>query len=216
LFAQLTKEQIAVVAAAVAAFAVLLAAFINFLASGRSKYVEVIAAQRIKWVDDLRENILEFTTALDSLIYCVQRGIHRGDEYDKHLDTAGRQMQLVMMKMNLEKTSDTRLIGLMRREMHYARCGDYQEFTAYADLRLRSTYDLLKDEWEKAKLEAAGPIRWTWLWLKGLHRQRRRQAYWSHPARAQKLAVMDGGFTAEEKQARFPGGKAPHRGGDGA
>lgn len=167
--------QVAVIVAFIALVGVILKALSDWLTTSRSKYVDVIAAERIKWVGELRSDVREFSVNLDELSHqCRQEPINK-ETANEAIERASRHLNLIQLKLNLDDPLDSALFSLMSRTAYFARTKGLQE---YADLKglmiLRASY-LLKDEWEKAKREASGPIRWLWLSWKQSRRQRKRK-----------------------------------------
>lgn len=169
--------QVAVVAAFIALIGVALKAATDWLTTSRSKYVEVIAAERIKWVGQLREDFREFGLQLDEVSYQFRQKPLNTKAANEALEGASRHVNVIYLKLNLEDTLDSRVLGLMNRTVFLARTGDLEDYALFKSVMVRFASYLLKDEWEKAKREAAGPLRWLWLWLKQVRRRRERAEF---------------------------------------
>jgi hypothetical protein len=198
----LTKNigQVAVLAAFIALIGVVLKAFSDWLASSRSTYVEVIAAERIKWVAELRSDFREFAINLDEVAFqCRQSPMNRVAA-NKALDEVNRHLGLIQLKLNYEDSLDNALLGLMSKASFFARTGTLIEYTDYRSLMTQYQSFLLKDEWEKAKREAAGPARWLWLTWKRRLRLKSRSTYLASPAVKAKLDFASQPLSAENLQ----------------
>jgi hypothetical protein len=191
--------QVAVTVAFVALIGVILKAISDWLSISRSKYVDVIAAERIKWVGELRNDFRELGINLDELSHQC-----RQPELDKKaanlaLDGAIRHQNLIQLKLNLEDKLDSTIIGLINRTGYLARTASLEEYAKSKGVMVQYTSFLLKDEWEKAKREASGPLRWLWLtWKQSKRLRRRRCLAETEPFKSQ-LALAATPITQEEK-----------------
>jgi hypothetical protein len=177
--------QVAVIAALIALIGVVLKALVDWLTTSRSKYVDVIAAERIKWVRELRVDLSGFLTDLDEVGFqCRQKTLNK-DAANKSLDEVNKHLSMIQLKLNYGDELDRNLLYTLTRTAYVARTGTLEEYSEHKSTLVRFCSLLLKEEWEKAKRESSGPLRWTWLYFKRRKRIVERELFvGSAPVRA--------------------------------
>jgi hypothetical protein len=173
-----TSQQVTLLVAVVAAVAALLGAFINYLATGRSKYVETITRERIKWVGELRSDFASFLNEMEQ----ARRLIHgraKTDNWEQDLHRLRGRQQLILLKLNRRSRLDIEISSLMQRCILAAieNEGD-QPIEVSKLLRIRVS-DLLKEEWETAKLESSGLLQRPRIWWRRWSRWKEHRARWA-------------------------------------
>ena len=167
---------VVIAAALLTLFGVLLTAVSNLFQNTRSKYVDVIASERIKWVGAIRGDFRELFVKLDKLRFdAVKRGV-KGTELQASADAANSQVALIALKMNADDQEDRRLLRTVMWLSYFSTQGsdaDYNNCRNYVSLLVNFK---LKDEWEKAKREAAGPLKWALLKVKEERNLNRRRS----------------------------------------
>jgi len=171
--------QVVVIAAFIALIGVALKAVSDWLTTSRSKYVDIIAAERIKWVGELRNDLAEFGFHLDEVSHQFRQSTLDKDAANKALEKVSQRLAVIQLKLNLEDRLDGTLYALLTRSAFTARTASLQEYADVKSLMTRFCGFLLKDEWEKAKRETAGPLRWIWLTWKQGRRARARKDFLS-------------------------------------
>ena len=192
--------QVAVIAAVLTLLGVMIKAVTDWLTSSRSKYVDVIAAERIKWVGELRSDFSKFFVGFDRVVHLFRLDQREKIKINDALEVANNHMNLVRLKLNTESDLDITIIDLMQRSAYSARSGDLEEYRSYRSLLLKFCSFLLKDEWEKAKREASGPLRWVWLTWKHWRRVRARAKFVNMASVQAKLDIASRPFSSKELQ----------------
>lgn len=174
----LTPGQLTLVVAVVAATAALLGAFINFLATGRSKYVETIARERIKWVGEIRSDFVCFLTDL-AKVEKSAHGASKIKDYDEVIDRLRERQQLILLKLNRRSALDQEIAVLMQQCI-FASVKNEGDKPIDARVLLRTIVtDLLKEEWETAKWESSGFLQKPKIWWRRRQRQKEYKERWS-------------------------------------
>jgi hypothetical protein len=169
--------EVAIIVAFIALLGVVLKAVSDWFATSRSKYVDVVATERIKWVGELRKDLAEFGFNLDEVSHqCRQRPLDKAAA-NNALEEVNKRLAIIQLKLNLDHRLDRTLYALLTRSVFVARTGMLQEYADAKSLMTQVCGFLLKDEWEKAKRETAGPLRWLWLVSKHHRRRRKRKAF---------------------------------------
>lgn len=192
--------QVAVIVAAITFIGVIVKAVTDWFTTSRSKYVDVIAAERIKWVGELRSDVREFGFHADEVSHQFRQKPFDQEAANKALESASRHLNNILLKLNLGDPLDLTVLALISRVGAIAKTGSLQEYAMAKSALTRYASYLLKDEWEKAKREAAGPVRWIWLELKRRKRQRVRDASAQTKAiKAELHSALE--FLSEEERA---------------
>lgn len=173
--------EVVVITASIAFAGVLLKAFSDWFTSSRSKYVDVIAAERIKWVGELRSDFLDFFMCLDNMAHQFRSKNVDHVAADRACKDVNRLINLIRLKLNLESALDNTILSLMGRAAYLARIGQMQEYVDFRRVLTDYSSYLLKDEWEKAKREASGPMRRLGLAWRRKRRQLMRRRFAERP-----------------------------------
>ena len=133
------------------------------ITSSRNKFIDIITAERIKWVVELRQDFASYL-ALSIRLVSTNSVNEHGEFYRIQMEMSER-IALLDLKLNYESTLDQEISTLARKCLHVAM--EETDITkngknrgvrlgiAHSNLRILVRI-LLKEEWEKAKLESAG------------------------------------------------------------
>lgn len=137
--------------------AALLSAFVAFTVSKRSTYITSVTAERSKWIEKLRGNIAELLSLCSSINMALPE--KTGDAALAKRRDADRLVALITLQLNpFDKSGiDQNLINLLPKLVQSSEdeSGKYREIEKQF---VRHAQFLLKEEWEKVKLEAKGMI----------------------------------------------------------
>jgi hypothetical protein len=144
-----------IASAVIALCGVLLTVFV----SRRTLYINSVTVERSKWNEKLRTNLSEFIGSATYLYTQMQNDdtFITSDEYKavrKEVDRAAAQVKL---QLNPDGAVDANLIELLDELPATASLGDV-EYEIGERLLIRHAQWLLKEEWEKVKYEASGPL----------------------------------------------------------
>jgi len=138
--------------------------------------VDVIANERIKWVAATRTDFQQLIGSLDHLRHKIVVDKAEISDLQEAVAVANKLTSLIGLKINADDVEDRKLLRVSNWLSYFASKGTDEEYgftRAYLSLLVNFS---LKDEWEKAKQEAAGPLRWVWLKAKQQWRVRKRPA----------------------------------------
>jgi hypothetical protein len=158
-FPQFTKEELTLIAAIVAAIGATIAATISLFSNSRSKYIDTITATRIEWVTGLRNDFSSLISAFTKRLTADVHGLNDAAKYALE-ENISDLMMLINLKLNRRSSLDreiSKLMGIVLQKVHEgAEQADYVGPAAHLTMVVE---ELLKEEWEKAKYEASGPLR---------------------------------------------------------
>jgi hypothetical protein len=155
---------------------VALSAFVSVLISRKSTYINSVTAERAKWIANLRNNISEYSGTLAYVAYKLH---HDNAEYvvSSAAEDVLKRMEIlettIKLQLNPNAKIDANIIALLDSISFLVEGGPSAPKYAKADqLLVRHTQWLLKEEWEKVKYEARGPIRQLCGWPRRYWRSR--------------------------------------------
>ena len=155
LWSRFTGMDPVVVASIIAFVGVIVSAIISTIISRRSSYMTAVTAERSKWIDKLRGNIAELLGICSGIRMALPDVA--SEEACGRRETLDRLIALIRMQLNPDNRIDANMIGLLglfpERVKNLA--ADYRSLEAAF---VRHAQFLLKEEWEKVKLEAMGML----------------------------------------------------------
>jgi hypothetical protein len=151
------KASISLTVACIALVGVVITGIVSLLVARRSTYLNAVTAERSKWIDKLRTNIVEMVAVaheLDVKLYRERDGeFQRSDDYDKLTRDITEKIALLRLQLNPEGPIDRNILSLLTA--FRAQVGD-QGYHRFEGVFVRHVQWLLKEEWEKVKYEARG------------------------------------------------------------
>lgn len=151
--------------AAIAVSGVILSALVSALISRRTNYLNVVTAERSKWIEKLRGNLAKYSAAAHAVFYKAknedwQKG--PSTEYYALLRELQDLRSLLKLQLNPKGKIDQNIIVLVDRIYELSRTWTFGgQLTGAERLLVLHAQPLLKAEWEKVKSEARGPLRWV-------------------------------------------------------
>jgi hypothetical protein len=159
------KTDAVTISAAIAVSGVILSALVSALISRRTNYLNVVTAERSKWIEKLRGNLAKYPAVARAVFYKAkkedwEKGEGLSIEYYILLRELQEMRSLLKLQLNPKGKIDQNIIKLVDRIYTLAQSWTLGPQLAEAELLLvlHAQY-LLKAEWEKVKSEARGPIR---------------------------------------------------------
>ena len=164
---------VAIFTAVVALAGVIVTAVVSLSIARRSTYLSTVTVERSKWIEKLRNNI----SRLISRLHTVDYELYRDDEFaeaERFTQMSGEiveAMALVRLQLNPEGRIDANILALLTAIQDHV---GGQEYKNLERIFVRHVQWMLKEEWEKVKYEALGPIGRLWAVYK---RHQRATAY---------------------------------------
>lgn len=163
----LHKTDPVVLSAAIAVSGVILSALVSALISRRTNYLNVVTAERSKWIEKLRGNLAKYSAVAHAVFYKAKaedwgEAKRTSAEYYAMLRELQDLRSLLKLQLNPKGEIDQNIIVLIDRIYELSRTWTFGAQLAEAErLLVLHAQHLLKAEWEKVKSEARGPLRWA-------------------------------------------------------
>ncbi|UMA65333.1 hypothetical protein LVO79_02375 [Roseivivax marinus] len=179
-----TKANPNITVAIIALCGVLISAFVAFITGKRSVYISSVTAERSKWIDKLRGNIAEFVGVCSAIhLHIPIDGDYTGRTTEQKKADIERRHQadcliaLITLQLNPnEKSGIDKNIILHMEKLAVAAENADKGYRSEERKFVRHCQFLLKEEWEKVKSEALGPIK-SKLTFQGCKAKGRRDDY---------------------------------------
>jgi hypothetical protein len=141
----------AIVAACIAALVSLIVAAFTWRTANHTMYLNAVTAERSKWIGKLRENIAKLLGVCGAIHLALPDA--SSPEARALREKADRLMALIQMQLNPNNQVDANIIALLPRLVKASQNvqGDYRALEKAVIMHAQC---LLKEEWEKVKLES--------------------------------------------------------------
>jgi hypothetical protein len=135
--------------------------------AGRARYQNTVTAERVKWINALRELMAEFlAVTIDARFKAEDRKLV-ADELRKHSHQLSLQLG---MQLNPSGEIERNILRLLQPYVAALADPRREDHAPYMHAIFAHSQFLFKEEWEKVKAESSG-----WLWRNTVVRARRAQ-----------------------------------------
>jgi hypothetical protein len=151
--------------AAIAVSGVILSGFVSALVSRRTNYLNVVTAERSKWIEKLRSSLAKYSAVSHAVFYKAKTenyepGSKTSPEYYSLIRELQDLRSLLKLQLNPRGKIDQNIIVLIDYIYDLSLTWTFANELAVTErLLIRHAQWLLKAEWEKVKSEARGPFR---------------------------------------------------------
>jgi hypothetical protein len=147
-------------AAIITAAAAIIAAFVSYAISRRSTYINSVTVERTKWIGELRSNIAKLSGHVLSINQrqFFDRDFGQSSQFREYEQEIHRLTSLIKLQLNPFNEIDKSLLQIiddLENSLHNPREGSW----GHDYLLIAHAQWLLKAEWDKVRMEAAGPFR---------------------------------------------------------
>lgn len=144
------------VVAVIAFIGVLISAVLSSLIARKSAYISSVTVERSKWLDKLRANISDLVAELSQIsIQTASDAYPAGSEMITSIKRADAKIAMIKLQLNPRGSIDKNIIKVMDLAIKVAgkkapeiHCRDIEAAL------IRHSQFLLKEEWEKVKMES--------------------------------------------------------------
>ena len=161
-----------------AAIAAIFGALASLIVSGRTVYINSVTVERSKWIEKLRNNLAKLSGNL-ILYHLIGRIENKTEAQQNTYDKAGVEfvelLSTLILQLNPNGKIDGNLIKIIIGVNDHT--DDLEKLQPYHDLLIGHSQWLLKEEWEKVKAEASGPLSRLWWRWKRFRRMQKYDAY---------------------------------------
>ncbi len=122
----------------------------NYRTSRRTNFINTVTSQRVKWIEQLRQDISAFSGLVHTWYFSAQ-GKPQEYEVVKEID---RLRHVIRLRLNPAGEHDRRIEALLEEIPKLTAAVDADKLTAALNELTVESQRLLKEEWEKVKDEA--------------------------------------------------------------
>ncbi len=123
----------------------------NYRASRRTSFINTVTAQRIKWIEQLRQDISAFSGLTHTWCFSELEGKPEEAAILKEID---RLRHLIRLRLNPSGTHDQEIEELIQRIPQFTHVTKRGELKQTIEQITVATQKLLKEEWDKVKEES--------------------------------------------------------------
>lgn len=123
----------------------------NLRARRRTSFINTVTSQRVKWIEQLRQDIAAFSGLTHTWHFSQLEGKPEEVEMLKEID---RLRHVIRLRLNPDGTHDRKIAELVRKIPKLTDISRREELQAALEDLTSTTQLLLKEEWEKVKAEA--------------------------------------------------------------
>jgi hypothetical protein len=131
-------------------------AVVNHRINKRTTFVNTVTSQRIKWIEQLRQDIGAYCGLTYHWSHSEMQGKPGESELLKELD---RLRHVIRLRLNPRGEHDKTIETLVQEIPHYTDPQRQKELVEALERMTKATQALLKEEWDKVKRESEhGPL----------------------------------------------------------
>ena len=131
-------------------------AIVNYRVGKRTTFINTVTSQRIKWIEQLRQDIGAFCGLVYHWSHTAIEDKPKEDEVLKQLD---HLRHVIRLRLNPEGEHDKKIEALIEEIPHLTAPDDQSKLDSALERMTRTTQLLLKEEWKKVKRESEhGPL----------------------------------------------------------
>lgn len=123
----------------------------NYRASRRTAFINTVTAERVKWIERIRENISQFCGY--TYTWSVSR-IEDTDRGEKILEEIDKLRHLIRLQLNPDGELDKKIDELIAKIPELTHTTKTEQLKEELNNLVKTTQELLKVEWEKVKAES--------------------------------------------------------------
>ena len=123
----------------------------NYRSSRRTTFINTVTSQRIKWIEQLTQDVATFNGLTHTWCFSALKGKLEEPEILKEID---RLRHVIRLRLNPAGAHDRRIEKLVGEIPNLTHASQRANLVKALDELIRTTQLLLKEEWEKVKLES--------------------------------------------------------------
>lgn len=123
----------------------------NYRASRRTSFINTVTNQRVKWIEQLRQDIAAFCGL--TYTWSISQMEDKPQKYDM-LKEIDRLRHVIRLRLNPTGKHDMKIEELINRIPELTHVSKQDELKQSLNELLTTTQALLKEEWEKVKAES--------------------------------------------------------------
>jgi len=123
----------------------------NYRSSRRTTFINTVTSQRIKWIEQLRQDISTFSGLTHTWCFSALEGKPEESPVIREID---RLRHVIRLRLNPDGVHDQKIEKLIREIPNLTHESQRQSLIQALEELTRTTQSLLKEEWEKVKRES--------------------------------------------------------------
>ncbi len=123
----------------------------NYHATRRTSFINTVTSQRVKWIEQLRQDISSFSGLTHTWCCSELEGKPEETEMLKEID---RLRHVIRLRLNPDATHDRKITQLIRKIPELTDISKRTELKEALEELTVTTQLLLSEEWKKVKAEA--------------------------------------------------------------
>lgn len=123
---------------------------VNYRNTRHTNYINTVTAQRVKWLEQIRQDISSFCGLAYTWHYSNLAGTDQEHDILKEID---RLRHVIRLRLNPSGTHDKTIEQLIAEIPKYTDCSQRDKFQKTIEELTTTSQLLLKEEWEKVKRE---------------------------------------------------------------
>lgn len=123
----------------------------NYWASRRTTFINTVTNQRVKWIEQLRQDISAFSGLTHTWCFSELEG--KPEEYELLKET-DRLRHAIRLRLNPSGQHDQKIEALIAKIPNLTHITQREELKKALNELTAATQLLLKEEWERVKLES--------------------------------------------------------------
>ncbi|MDP8205815.1 MAG: hypothetical protein P9L92_04050 [Candidatus Electryonea clarkiae] len=124
---------------------------VNYKNSRRTSFINTVTSERIKWIDKLRNNISDFCGLTYTWVMSELKEKPNELEYIVKIDNL---RHLIRLQLNPDGALDQKIEELIAEIPTLTNSSQRKELRSAINTLIETTQKLLKEEWDKVKLES--------------------------------------------------------------
>lgn len=124
---------------------------LSYRTTRKTSYINTVTNQRVKWIEQLRQDIAEFAGLTYTWSFSQAEGKPQEFELVKDID---RLRHVIRLRLNPDGTYDRKIESLIAKIPELTHTIHQANLKAALEELIVTSQSLLKEEWEKVKREA--------------------------------------------------------------
>lgn len=124
---------------------------VNYRATRKTSFINTVTSQRIKWLEQIRQDIAALAGLTHTWFYSGLAGTDKENDVLKEID---RLRHVIQLRLNPDGTLDRRIQTIIRKIPDLTDMTRQKELDQALEELINISQAMLKEEWEKVKLEA--------------------------------------------------------------
>jgi hypothetical protein len=124
---------------------------LNYRTTRKTGFINTVTSQRVKWIEQLRQDISSFSALTQ---HAASRNLREGQQEDEALREIDRLHHVIRLRLNPDGIHDQRIEQLIAEIPNLTPASHRDRLTQALEELTVTSQKLLKEEWDKVKLEA--------------------------------------------------------------